>query len=310
MSGNDSFSRSASRHRSSFFDDDDDGEPFEQDPPPGLFAKNTPTSASLHPPTSADSAPADTYARSSETRGRRFERQPRNDKRVSRNGSHSDTPDTRSDNRDTRDTGRSNRDTFETRRSAFGTRRNTSVTRAASVVPVDEEVRSSSAATIQSSKRSSQPKRSLRGRALGYLSRREHSRDELARKLAPFVEESDGEDPIPSVLNRLAEEGWLSDTRFAESVVNRRAARFGTSRIVGELKRHKVDSETVQSLSEDLRDTEMERISAVWARKFGTLAVTQQERAKQARFLASRGFSQDAIMRIIKAGDERLLNEE
>jgi regulatory protein len=159
-------------------------------------------------------------------------------------------------------------------------------------------------------KQSSKAKRSLRGRALAYLSRREHSRDELARKLTPFIEASDGDDPVPTVLNRLAEEGLLSDARFAQSVVNRRAARFGSTRIVGELKRHKVDSDTVQTISESLRDTEWERISDVWARKFGVLAVTQQERAKQARFLASRGFSHDAIMRIIKAGYEDMPIEE
>ncbi|MGI4859600.1 MAG: recombination regulator RecX [Janthinobacterium lividum] len=149
-------------------------------------------------------------------------------------------------------------------------------------------------------------KRSLRGRALGYLSRREHSRSELTRKLAPFVEESDGEQAVERLLDALGREGWLSDSRFAESVVNRRAARFGASRIVGELKRHKVDGELVQELGAALRETEWTRIQDVWRRKFGTLAVTPQERAKQARFLAARGFSRDLIMRILKVGDDAL----
>ncbi|MCY0388687.1 recombination regulator RecX [Robbsia sp. Bb-Pol-6] len=153
-------------------------------------------------------------------------------------------------------------------------------------------------------------KRSLRGRALGYLSRREHSRSELARKLAPFVEESDGEQAVERLLDALAREGWLSDNRFAESVVNRRAARFGAARIVGELKRHKLDGELVQELGATLRETEWTRIQDVWRKKFGSLATTPQERAKQARFLAARGFSRDLIMRILKVGNDALPEEE
>jgi len=150
------------------------------------------------------------------------------------------------------------------------------------------------------------PKRSLKGRALGYLSRREHSRSELARKLAPFVEESDGEQAVERLLDALGNEGWLSDSRFAESVVNRRASRFGASRIVGELKRHGIDSDLVASVSADLKSSEWDRIRLVWGKKFGRLASTPAERAKQARFLATRGFSRDAIMRVLRVGDDEL----
>lgn len=177
-----------------------------------------------------------------------------------------------------------------------------------------ESVRSSEARALARAARAvgdaSKPKRSLRGRALGYLSRREHSRSELARKLAPFVEESDGEGAVDALLDALGREGWLSDSRFAESVVNRRASRFGASRIVGELKRHGLDSDLVQELSANLRDTEWDRVRSVWAKKFGRLAETPAERAKQARFLASRGFSRDAIMRVLRLGDDELPGDD
>lgn len=158
--------------------------------------------------------------------------------------------------------------------------------------------------------RADKPKRSLKGRALGYLSRREHSRSELARKLAPFVEESDGEQAVERLLDALGNEGWLSDSRFAESVVNRRAARFGTSRIVGELKRHGIDSDLVASVSADLKESEWDRIRLVWGKKFGNVAATPAERAKQARFLAARGFSRDAIMRVLRVGDDELPGDD
>jgi regulatory protein len=149
--------------------------------------------------------------------------------------------------------------------------------------------------------KSQRPARSLKGRALGYLSRREYSRAELARKLKPFVEETDS---LDSVLDSLEAENWLSDSRFAESLVHRRASRLGTSRIIGELKQHAVDQTLVEEASAQLRETELARAQAVWRKKFGQLPETPAERAKQTRFLASRGFSGATIGKILKGLDE------
>jgi regulatory protein len=148
---------------------------------------------------------------------------------------------------------------------------------------------------------SQRPKRSLKGRALGYLSRREYSRAELARKLTPYIEEGDS---IDALLDSLESEGWLSDSRFAESLLNRRASRMGAGRIVSELKRHSVGQELVEEVSAQLRETELARAQAVWRKKFGMLPETPSERAKQARFLATRGFSQGIIGKILKGIDE------
>lgn len=148
---------------------------------------------------------------------------------------------------------------------------------------------------------SSKPGRSLKGRALGYLSRREYSRAELARKLAPYASE---DEPVEPVLDALEQEGWLSDARFAESLVHRRASRVGAARIVNELKRHAVGDTLVEAVSAQLRETEWARAQAVWSKKFGALPQTPAERAKQARFLAARGFSSATIVKLLKGGDE------
>src|SRR5690606_41510001 len=76
---------------------------------------------------------------------------------------------------------------------------------------------------------------SLKARAIGLLSRREHSRTELARKLAPHCE-----DPaeLESLLNELEAGNWLSQQRFAESLVHRRAPKLGTRRVLQELRQH------------------------------------------------------------------------
>lgn len=151
------------------------------------------------------------------------------------------------------------------------------------------------------SKKSQRPARSLKGRALGYLSRREYSRSELARKLKPFVEETDS---LDTLLDTLEAENWLSNSRFAESLIHRRSSRLGASRIVGELKQHAVDQALVEEASAQLRETELARAQAVWRKKFDQLPETAAERAKQARFLASRGFSGATISKILKGFDE------
>lgn len=153
---------------------------------------------------------------------------------------------------------------------------------------------------------SNRPVRSLKGRALGYLSRREYSRAELSRKLAPYAEEGDS---IDTLLDSLEREGWLSNSRFAESLIHRRASRMGAGRIVNELKRHAVGQELVEEVSAQLRETELARAQAVWRKKFGSLPETPNERAKQARFLATRGFSQGIIGKILKGVDEDFASE-
>ncbi|RFU46932.1 recombination regulator RecX [Paraburkholderia sp. DHOC27] len=149
--------------------------------------------------------------------------------------------------------------------------------------------------------KSQRPVRSLKGRALGYLSRREYSRAELSRKLMPFVEEVDA---LESLLDSLEKEGWLSDSRFAESLIHRRASRLGANRIVGELKRHAVGQTLIEEASAQLRETELARAQAVWRKKYGELPETPAEKARQARFLAARGFSGATIGKILKGFDD------
>ncbi|MFQ1064484.1 recombination regulator RecX [Bordetella trematum] len=142
---------------------------------------------------------------------------------------------------------------------------------------------------------------SLKARAVGYLSRREHSRAELARKLQPYAQENDD---VDAILDALQKEGWQSNTRFAQSLVNRRAARQGTARIVQELRQSGVDDGDIAELRDQLRETEHARALEVWRRRFDGKPQDRQAYAKQARFLAGRGFSHDVIRRILGGNDE------
>jgi regulatory protein len=132
---------------------------------------------------------------------------------------------------------------------------------------------------------------SLKARALRYLSTREHSRLELRRKLARYAEE--GED-VDALLDFLEKNNWLSQERFAESLIHRKASRYGNSRVVAELQNHGVNGEALAELKSELAETEEARAREVWRRKFGKVAADAAERAKQMRFLLTRGFSQRA----------------
>jgi len=142
---------------------------------------------------------------------------------------------------------------------------------------------------------------SLKMRAVGYLSRREHARSELARKLRPYAEDPE---QIETVLDDLQREGWLSDARFAQSLVHRRAPQRGTARVIQELKQYGLDADQVSELRDQLRATEYERALEAWRKRFGDKPADRTEYARQARFLAGRGFAHDVIRRILGESDE------
>lgn len=137
---------------------------------------------------------------------------------------------------------------------------------------------------------------SLKARAVDFLSRREHSRLELRRKLQRH---SDDLNEIDTLLNELEKENWQSDERYAQSLVNRRAYKFGIRRVAQELKQNGVNDALIELVREQLQDSEFERALEVWERKFGSAPIDQKAYAKQYRFMASRGFNPDALRRIL-----------
>jgi regulatory protein len=155
------------------------------------------------------------------------------------------------------------------------------------------------------------PPLSLKARALQWLALREHSRIELRRKLLHAARQRDAEaqaavDPaleVDALLDWLVANRYLSETRFVESRIHARAARFGNRRITHELAQHgaALDNAT----AEHLKATEFDRARALWQRKFAAAPPTDAAtRAKQMRFLAGRGFSAEVIRRVVRGGDE------
>jgi len=146
--------------------------------------------------------------------------------------------------------------------------------------------------------------RSLKARAVDYLSRREHSRLELSRKLARY---SDDEHELETVLADLERQGLLSNDRFASSLVHRRANRLGTARIMQELRQHGVSPDKLADVRSELQSSEEARARAVWQKRYGCAAPDAAQKARQMRFLAARGFSHDVIRKVVpgpQAGDD------
>ena len=134
----------------------------------------------------------------------------------------------------------------------------------------------------------------LRVRALRHLARREHSRDELARKLAPYAE---SQELLEDVLRELESKKQLSNERFAEVRAHWLARKYGASKIRQDLKEKGVSEDIARGVISDADD--LEKAKAILKRKYRDHGMTREERARRARFLQSRGFSYDTIRRAL-----------
>lgn len=163
---------------------------------------------------------------------------------------------------------------------------------------------------------------SLKARAIGLLAQREQSRAELRRKLLrieqqrlrvaatgddrggivePTAEEAaeTAETAVDALLDTLAADGYLDETRFIESRLHIRASRFGAQRIQQELAQHGLKLDAEQQA--DLRATELERAREVWLKRFGDEPPREAgEQARQMRFLVARGFAPDVVRRLLR----------
>jgi len=154
-------------------------------------------------------------------------------------------------------------------------------------------------------KSSSQP--TLRGRALRLLGRREFTRQGLEKRLHVHVADAANADKpaeLETLLDDLTERGWLSDARYADALVRKRTGQFARRSIAQELKQAGVNEEiTAVALaqnSESDPDQEFAAALALCQRKFRRAPTDQKEKARQIRFLQSRGYSLSLALRVIK----------
>jgi len=140
-------------------------------------------------------------------------------------------------------------------------------------------------------------------RALRFLAQREHSRRELERKLSS-PENTRLSAEVIDTLDKLEQQGFLSEKRAAEQIARTRRTRFGSQRIVHELKTKGIDDHLIGDILPALKETELETALNIWRKKFAQPPATREERAKQIRFMMNRGFSMETIQHVLSQAAE------
>ena len=143
------------------------------------------------------------------------------------------------------------------------------------------------------------PAPSLKAVAIRLLARREYGRAELAARLR--VRGAAPED-VDRTLDELTALGYLSDTRFAQALVASRAGRYSQRAIAHELKEKRIAGDAARAALDTLagRD-EVAEAAHLWTRRFGTAPRDEREKARQVRFLLSRGYSMSIALKVLRS---------
>ena len=145
--------------------------------------------------------------------------------------------------------------------------------------------------------RKSGPPKSLKARAVGFLARREYSRSELRDKL---VATGATRDEADAVLDEIAAQGYLSDTRFAKALVRQKTGAMSKRAISASLKAKGVDADVAAAALAASEVDDEDAMVALWRRKFGAPPANDREKARQVRFLQRRGFALSAIFKLLR----------
>jgi regulatory protein len=139
---------------------------------------------------------------------------------------------------------------------------------------------------------------------LGLLARRQHSRSELAAKLAA---RGVGSEIAEHVLAELSAGALQSDERFAEDYARARIERgYGPEQILAGLRERGIDEAILLHRIDPRDPVWIERLAEVRRRRFGdVLPMDPGQRVRQCRFLVRRGFPVALVRRLLGplAGD-------
>lgn len=140
--------------------------------------------------------------------------------------------------------------------------------------------------------------KSLRNKALDYLSRREHSQQELRLKLASHEEVSE----LEPLLAQLVQENLQSDARFTESYVRSRVSSgYGPLRIEQELSQRGIDKSLIEQNLSDDQGYWQQGLQAAWQKKYHARQPSdKKEYARQLRFLLQRGFPNRMVLELLE----------
>lgn len=135
------------------------------------------------------------------------------------------------------------------------------------------------------------------------LARREHSRAELGARL---VATGAARSEVDCVLDELEHAGYLSDARFASAVVRQKAEGYAKRAIAHALREKGVAAPAAKDALAALEGgDEFPQALALWTRRFGNAPVDEREKARQLRFLLSRGYATSIALRVLRAAGVR-----
>ncbi|MGL9751862.1 MAG: regulatory protein RecX [Symbiopectobacterium sp.] len=136
--------------------------------------------------------------------------------------------------------------------------------------------------------------------AMRLLAVRDHSEGELRRKLMFRVEPAFDAADIDAALAYCHEYGWLDDARFAQCYIHGRSRKgYGSQRIVAELLQKGLLRSVISSALLECEIDWFVLAQQVATRKFGDVPpIDWKEKAKQQKYLLTRGFSHDEIQDI------------
>jgi regulatory protein len=138
---------------------------------------------------------------------------------------------------------------------------------------------------------------SLKAQAIRLLARREHARAEIEAKL---LARGHDKAEVRAVLDELARLGYLSDARYARSLAGQKAGRYSRRGIAAELKARGVAQSDIDAAIAEAGIDDEQSLAALWQRRYGHPPEDEREKARQVRFLQSRGFSLSAILKLLR----------
>jgi len=138
----------------------------------------------------------------------------------------------------------------------------------------------------------------LKSQAIRLLARREYARNELEEKLAA---KGADRNELRLMLDELTSLGFLSDERYARTVANQKAGRYSRRSIAGGLKAKGVGTDAIGAALSEADASDESTLLALWQRRFGRVPADEREKARQVRFLQSRGFALSAILKLLRA---------
>lgn len=105
---------------------------------------------------------------------------------------------------------------------------------------------------------------------------------------------------VDTLLDELAALGYLSDARFARAEVTRKTGSYSRRAIAEALKAKGVAADTVAEALTTAEVDDTAAMIAIWQRRFRQPPRDEREKARQVRFLQSRGFALSAIFKLLR----------